>query len=131
MRYYVSHSIRGAKGVNATPMDMKNNCDRIIKVCKQISEALPNVDLYIPALHEDFVAIAFHDKYLTEQQVLKIDCKIVDNCDGVIVFSPDDDMMQGGRAVEYNHAIVTGKPAFIFGYVEEAISWLTHQIVRS
>lgn len=131
MRFYVSHSIRGAKGEAATPTDMKENCDRILKVCKTIRLVLPSVELYVPAEHEDFVYIAFRDKYLNEQQVLEIDCKIIDTCDGIIIYCPPDDPIQGGRLVEYRHAEKEYKPILIFQATEEAISWLTHQILRA
>lgn len=130
MRFYVSHSIRGAKGEAATPTDTKKNCDKIIQVCKIIQEALPSVDLYVPAEHEDFVSIVFYDGYLSEQQVLEIDCKIIDNCDGVIIYCPPDDPICGGRTIEREHAIATSKPVLIFQTSGEAISWLTQQIMR-
>lgn len=130
MRFYLSHSIRGRHGKNATPTQMKSNCNRIKDIADQIRWEIPSVELYVPAEHEDFVYIAFKDKYLTEHQVLKIDCKIIDRCDGVIVFSPEDDPMQGGRAVEYEHAVATSKPVVLFAEVEEAVSWLTHQIME-
>jgi len=130
MRYYLSHSIRGAKGEAATPTDMKKNCDKVIEVADVIRFALPSVELYVPAEHEDFVSIAFLDKYLTEQQVLEIDCKIIDICDGVIIYCPPDDPIQGGRKVEFDHAAMECKPILVFQEPVEAISWLTHQIVR-
>ena len=131
MRYYLSHSIRGKYGKNATPSQVKENCDRAIALADHIREAVPAAELYVPALHEDFVGIAYADKYLTEQQILEIDCKIIDKCDGVIIYCPPGDPMQGGRAVEYEHAIATSKPVVIFEEVEAAIDWLTHQIMRS
>ena len=131
MRYYLSHSIRGKHGVFATLDQMEANCDRVIVVANKIREALPSVDLYVPAEHEDFVHIAFTDGYLNEQQVLEIDCKIIDNCDGVIIFSPPDDKIQGGRAVERDHAIATNIPVMAFSHEREAIKWLTYEIMRS
>lgn len=130
MRYYLSHSIRGKYGKDATPTQMKENCDRIIGIANIIRSQL-DVDLYVPAEHEDFVYIAFKDKYLIENQILEIDCKIIDKCDGVIIFSPADDPMQGGRQVEYEHAVATGKPILLFACTHEAIDWLAHQIMRA
>ena len=130
IRFYLSHSIRGKYGKNATPTQMKENCDRVMGIADTIYEAILGVELYVPAEHEDFVCIALTDRYLTEQQVLEIDCKIIDMCDGVIVFSPPDDMMCGGRIIEYEHAKATNKPVLIFKTVSEAISWLTQQLLR-
>lgn len=131
MRHYLSHSIRGKYGKGATPTQMKENCDRILKIVETIHEALPDIKLYIPAEHEDFVYIAFKDGYLTEQQVLEIDCKIIDKCDGIIIFCPPDDPIQGGRLIEWEHAIATSKPMLVFQASGEAISWLTQQLLRA
>ena len=131
MRYYLSHSIQGKYGRDATPSQMKANCDRVLLVAAKIREALPSIELYVPAEHEDFVATAYRDKYLTIGQILEIDCKIIDTLDGVIVFTPLDDPIQGGRLVEYDHAIATNKPVVVFEYIWQAVEWLTHQIVRA
>lgn len=131
MRYYLSHSIQGKHGESATPTQMKKNCDRVIVVANRIRELLPSVDLYVPAEHEDFVGITYVDKYLTRDQILEIDCKIIDKCDGgVLVFAPLDDLIQGGRAVEREHAIATSKPVCVFDHTRQAIKWITHQIIR-
>lgn len=129
MRYYVSHSIRGAKKDKATPTDTQKNCDRILAVVWAIRNTMSSVELYVPAEHEDFVGIAFHDKYLNEQQILEIDCKIIDRCDGVIIYCPPDDPICGGRTIEYEHAMATRKPVLIFQASGEAVSWLTKQIM--
>ena len=131
MRYYLSHSIRGKYGKDATPSQMKENCDRVVLIAKFIRRTVPAAELYVPAEHEDFVSIAYRDKYLTEQQILEIDCKIIDNCDGVIVFCPPDDPINGGRKVEYDHAVATNKPVLIFEASGQAVSWLTKQLLRA
>lgn len=131
IRFYLSHSIRGAKGATATPLQMEANCNKVLLVAAEIQRAVPMVDLYVPADHEDFVYVAFKDKYLTEQQILEIDCKIIDTRDGIIVYCPPDDPMCGGRTIEYEHALATGKPVLVFQAPGEAISWLTNQIMRA
>jgi len=131
MRFYLSHSIRGKYGKDATPTQMKENCDKIIQICKLIKKILPPVDLYVPAEHEDFVGIAYKEKYLTEQQILAIDCKIIDRCDGILIYCPPDDPIQGGRQIEYDHAVATNKPVCVFSEVIQAVVWLTYQITRA
>lgn len=130
MKFYLSHSIRGAKKDKATPLDMKKNCDRVILVANYIRRIVPEAELYVPAEHEDFVGIAFHDKYLNEHQVLEIDCKIIDRCDGVIIFCPPNDPICGGRTIEYEHAIATSKPVLIFDHAIQATHWLAHKILE-
>jgi len=134
MRIYLSHSIRGIKGTAATQTDMKENCDRIKGVADAIRHTLhrADVEIYVPAEHEDFVGIAFRDKYLVEREILEIDCKIIgETCDVVIVNVPDGDELQGGRLVEYNYAVANNIPVLVFSEVLQAIEFITHQILRA
>lgn len=111
---------------------MQANCDAIITLVKQLREAVPAADFYVPAEHEDFVQRAYHSGYLTEKQILDIDCQIIsDTCDAVIVYVPEGDTLQGGRKVEHDYAIKHSIPIFIFTRVEEAISWIIHLILRA
>ena len=59
MRAYLSHSIRGPKGKDATNTEMQENCNRAILVGKFIRIQIPSLDLYIPAEHEDFIGRAY------------------------------------------------------------------------
>lgn len=74
--------------------------------------------------------IANEDGLLSIDQILEIDCKIIDNCEGVIVYVPEGDELQGGRLVEYNHAVSTGKPVCVFSEVEQIITYLTSYMLR-
>jgi len=115
MKIYVSHSIRGTKGVDATEKDMQQNCERIKVVVKQLRKEFPTIEFYVPAESEPFVNNAHKKKYLTEKQILDVDCSIIDECDMVIIYMPpDDNILQGGRLVEYNHCRKTNKPVFSF-----------------
>ena len=127
MKVYISHSIRGKQGKNATHTQMQENCDAVIVVAKQLRKALPHIDFYVPAEHEDFVQFAYDIGYLVEEEILEIDCLIIDGCDAVIVLVPDGDEIQGGRKIEYDHAVDSATPVVVFRLVGEAIEWLTHQ----
>jgi nucleoside 2-deoxyribosyltransferase len=127
MRVYCSHSIQGKYGINATLAQMKENCDVAIALADQLRAALPDIEFYVPAEHEDFVGLAYRHGYLTIEQILDVDCKIIDTCDAVIVFVPDGDELQGGREVEYNHAIFQTIPVITYRQASEAIEWLAHQ----
>ena len=129
MRFYLSHSIRGKYGKGATQAQMKENCDKAIRIANEIRKTFPQIDVYVPSEHEDFVGIAYRDKYLTEKQILEIDCKIIDGCEGIIIYAPHDDPMQGGREVEYRHAALKGIPTVLFTEVSEAICWLTSYLL--
>ena len=130
MRAYLSHSIRGKYGNDATALQMKVNCDAIKIIGEQIRKAISRLDLYIPAEHEDFVLIAYQKHFITEKQILDVDCIIIDNCDAVIICVPDGDKLQGGRLIEYNHAVRTKKPVYIFSEIECAIGYLTKLILQ-
>lgn len=127
MRVYCSHSIRGKFGINATPTQMKENCNAMIELANQLRTALPNIEFYVPAEHEDFVQLAFDLDYLDEAEILEIDCLIIDHCDVVIVLVPDGDELQGGRKIEYDHAVGKAIPVVVYQLVGEAIEWLAHQ----
>jgi len=120
IRVYVSHSIRGPAGANASPKQMQFNCDRIQLLVKKLREIYPGVDFYLPAEHEDFVQRAYNAGFLVEKEILAVDCGIVENCDLVIIFLPPGDCtLQGGRLVEYQHAVKCNIPVIKFGRLNE------------
>ena len=131
MRFYLSHSIRGKYGKDATHVQMKENCQKAISIANTIRRAIPSIELYVPAEHEDFVGLAYHHGYLTEKQLLEIDCFIINGCEGVITHIPEGDELQGGRLVEYNHAVKQNKPVCLFADVEQVIEYLTRYVMRS
>lgn len=123
LRVYLSHSIRGMKGSDATIEDMNENCERIKLVAMTLRHELgPNVEIYVPAEHERFVQIAFVCKMLSEEQILEIDCKIIDSLDMLIcnVEESKGDKLQGGREIEVFHAAKSKKPCFVFNRCHEA-----------
>lgn len=130
MKFYLSHSIRGKYGKDATNAQMKANCDKAILIANMIRNALPSIEVYVPAEHEDFVLTAHQKHYITEEQILDVDCTIIDGCDGVIIYVPKDDRLQGGRLVEYDYAKVHGKKVFVFDNVETVINLLAEYILR-
>lgn len=130
MRFYLSHSIRGKYGKDATFAQMKANCDKAILIANLIRNALPSIEIYCPAEHEDFVSIAYHKHYLTEEQLLKVDCEIIAGCEGVIIYVPEGDELQGGRKVEHNYALLHNKPAWEFNCIETIINRLAEYVLR-
>lgn len=132
MRFYISHSIRGFAGKDATASQMQANCDTVKAIAEQFRKVFPAVDFYVPAESEPFVQRAFDMGYLTEKQMLDVDCRIIsDTCDAVIIYVPEGDTLQGGRLIEFNYAKFNRIPTFLFKNVEEAISWITHFIIKS
>ena len=125
MKSYLSHAIRGRAGNKCPAQQLKENLKRAIEIANQIREACPWLDLYVPAEHEDFVRKAFDKKYITEKQILDVDCDILDECDNIIIFIPEGDELQGGRLVEHDHAIDNCMPLGTFSQVDDAVEFLT------
>ncbi len=124
MKYYFSHAITGKVGMGASHDIQAKNCVEAIRVANILRGQFPKLELYVPAENEDFVQIALDSGHLPVKAVLDIDCKIINNCDGVIVYVPDDDELQGGRKIEYDHAVATNKPVCIFHTTEEAANYI-------
>ena len=125
MRVYMSHSIRGKLGNAATPASLQENCLAAIETGEEIRKACPWANIYIPAEHEDFVQKAYDKKYMTEKQILEIDCDIIAECDILIVYVPAGDELQGGRKVEHDFAVNECMLLGTFAYPDDIIDWLT------
>lgn len=115
---YFSHSIRGSKGNAATDEDMEQNCLLVREVAKELRSHLPQLDIYVPAEHEDFVHIAWKQKMLSEEQILKVDCEIVARKDLLLVLVKDG-WRGGGIGVEINKAIECDIPIFYVEVVDD------------
>jgi len=131
MKVYLSHPIRGSKGNNATNIEMQKNCDAALALGNVLKAKFPNLDFYVPASSEPFVRLAYEHNYLTIQDILKIDCMIIDTCDMVIVYTPEGGELCGGCDMEYDHAIENDIPVCIFRTIAEIESWLTCMLVGS
>ena len=124
MKFYLSHAIRGKAGPDASHDVQAKNCTDAIRVANIIRCQFPKLVLYVPAENETFVQIAYDSGHLSEKQILDIDCKIIDNVDGVLVYAPENDELQGGRKIEHDHAVATNKLVCIFHKVEEAANYI-------
>ena len=112
VKVYVSHCIRGRKGLKATNADMKRNNDLAIIFGKALRRKWPGTNFYVPGDHDEFIIIAFRDKYLTEKQILDVDCKIVSTCNFILAYSPDGYLSRGMK-VEIEHANEAGIPVIV------------------
>lgn len=131
MRIYLSHSIQGKAGSNVSDDAMRKNCLDAMIVAEKLRELFPEkLEIYVPAENETFVSFAYKMGFMTVEQILEVDCKIIDCLDAVIVYDPEDDL-QGGRLVEYKHACATNKPVHVFATIESVTGWLTQQFLRA
>lgn len=132
IRIYVAHPIRGAKGVDATREDMEANNAKAVEFGERLQAAFPNVDFYVPAIHDEFVLIAYQEKYLSEAQILNVDCRIIDDRHAVLNFIPDQ-YISGGMLTENLHAQSTGKPTMMatnFQQGKVAVEGFLRRVVR-
>jgi hypothetical protein len=77
-------------------------------------------ELYVPAEHEAFVNRAYRNKMLTVEQILHIDCQIIeyDFSDLLLVYAPFGRPVEGCR-IELDHAVDCQIHALVFeGLIE-------------
>lgn len=130
MKFYFSHAIRGKAGPDASHDVQATNCAEAIRVANILRAMFRKIVFYVPAENETFVQIAYDSGRLSETEILDVDCRIIDECDGVLIYKPENDELQGGRKIEYEHAIATHKPVVIFNNVHQAADWIYAQYGR-
>lgn len=128
MRVYLSHSIRGIKGLKATKKDMEKNCRQAIRFTEELTKEFP-IDFYVPGGSEVFVQRAFDKQFLSIDQILEIDCDIIDDCEVVIFYIPDGHI-SGGMQVEAYHAQLANKGIIIAGDFQIATKLLNAYLER-
>lgn len=126
IKVYMSHSIRGKMGNNATKEYMDINNKKAIAFGETLSEEFPNISFHIPGAYEDFVGPAYRKGYLSEKQVLDIDCDIISNGSFIVVFSPDD-FISKGMKVEIDYALKHNIP--VISAIDGAPAEYLHRII--
>lgn len=109
IRVYISHSIRGKMGNDATKEYMDINNKKAIAFGETLSEEFPNISFHIPGAYEDFVGPAYRKGHLSEKQILDIDCDIISRSNFIVVFAPDD-FISKGMKVEVDYATLHNIP---------------------
>ena len=113
LRVYLSHCIRGPKGENAPHKEIQQNIKKFKKVGQELQsyffdwekmEGFPKIDLYVPAEHDEFVMIAYSKGFITETEILDVDCTIIDTCDLLISWGFPKDTGSNGMKIECEHA---------------------------
>ena len=112
IRTYVTHSIRGKFGKDATLEQMEANNQKAIEFGITLREEFPMIDFYIPGDHDEFVTISYTKGYLNEKTILEIDCDIVLKCNFLTVFSPDDYISKGMK-IEIDYAVDNNIPVIL------------------
>jgi hypothetical protein len=121
IKAYMSHPIRGALKDKATQHDMECNCNAALILAEQIRLYMAtnyrevDFELYVPAEHEAFVNRSYRYGMLTVQQILHIDCKIIeeDYNDALLIYAPFGPPVEGCYT-EWVHARKCDIPVLIF-----------------
>lgn len=109
IKVYVSHSIRGKKGIKATKEDMRHNNTLAIVFGQALRRKFSKTEFYVPGDHDEFVLLAYLKKYINVKQMLEIDCDIVSSCNLLLNYSPDG-YISRGMTVENDYAALHGIP---------------------
>jgi hypothetical protein len=95
MRAYLSHPIRGKHGVDATSEDIACNNKVAMEFAAVVRKTFPNLDLYVPAEHDEFVSEAYSLGDITEDGILNADVQLIARRDLLIVFLPEGHLSRG------------------------------------
>jgi hypothetical protein len=129
IRAYISHSIRGKFRNKATKEQERTNCERAIKFGNLMREEFSNIDFYIPGEHIELDLVLRDNGYITTKQLLDVDCKIIDMCNFIVVYSPDD-YIGIGMKIEIDHATLHSIPIIssIDGTYDEYIQKIIYAV---
>jgi len=119
-RVYLSHPIRGRLGLDADEKTILENCNKAIVAGTIISCCVPEIDLYIPAQHDEFIQIAYDKGFLTETEILDVDCTIISKCDLLLVYDWQG-YVSRGMMREMEYARKHGIPIVTFSDVTDAV----------
>ena len=108
---YMSHHIRGPEGDKATAETRMANKAKAKKVARTLRQNFP-IEVYCPGDNDEWAEIGYSEGIITVDQILDIDCKIIDARDCMIMYHQYD-KMGGGMVRELDHCIKTGKPYMI------------------
>ncbi len=111
-RAYISHSIRGKLGTNATPESMAENNRLAHESAVAMRCILPEVHLYVPGEHDEAINLLYQDGRLKEEDILWADCEIVRNCAFLIAWTPDG-FISTGMGIEIEFAKSINIPVFV------------------
>lgn len=131
MKLYLSHPIRGKAGDKATAEDIRKNNEAAIVVANYIrNEITASIDIHVPAEMEAFVDLAYRMEILDVDDILAVDCKIIEGCDAVLIYAPFGSVVSGCK-VELEHALRCHKPVFIFEDAHGAVEMIAQFVLRS
>jgi len=114
-------------GKDATHETMVENNRKAVAFVAELKIAFPNIEFYCPGEHDEFVINAYEMGYVTETQILDVDCKILDSRNLLLNYIPDRYISNGMWRENY-HAQLQGIPILMATCVPEAIDILQRQL---
>jgi len=113
VKAYLSHPIRGKNGDKATKGEMEANRQEAMAVAEELEKAIPYLDLYVPARHDEFPSILWELEKIDVNDILDVDCEILSRRDVMIIYCPDGKPSKGMmKEIEYAQS-VAGIPTLI------------------
>lgn len=125
---YFSHPIQGAKGSACPLEEMALNNDLAALVGGMLAQACPALDLYIPAVHDEFVIESYLRGNIPTEEILEIDKIILARRNIMIAFCYKG-VLSNGMRIEIAHAETLGIPIFMFSTITQ-IPDLVERIVN-
>lgn len=120
IRAYMSHPIRGKLGNKVTHRDITMNCSKAICIGTILEICISDLEMYIPAKHDEFVTKAYRKNYINEHQILDIDCDIIGERDLLIVYNWQN-FLSNGMVTEINYAKEHSIPIYSFMELNERV----------
>jgi hypothetical protein len=120
IRAYISHPIRGKLGDDATDESMATNNTIAKAAGKEIRDALPDLQLYIPAEHDDFLLLHGVIPVNMVEELLALDCAIVHDCDMMLIYDHEFHLGHGMQR-EYDYAMANNIPIVVFNEVNDEV----------
>lgn len=104
LRAYFSHPIRGTKGAASTDADIQENIGRATRVVADLRQKFgKGVQIYFPGEQDEFVITAYNKEYITENQILDVDCEIISKRDCLLIWTWEEEI-SGGMQIEFDFA---------------------------
>ncbi len=117
-RAYVSHSIRGKLGINATPESMAENNVKAHEAAVLMRCVIPEIHFYVPGEHDEVISLLYQDGRLKEGDILWADCEIIRQTCDILIAWASDGFISTGMRIEIKFARDHDIPVFIIEDVE-------------
>ncbi|KKK98171.1 hypothetical protein LCGC14_2645410 [marine sediment metagenome] len=113
IRAYLSHPIRGILGDDATNESMNINNDQAKVTGNLIRAGIPDLQVYIPAEHDDFLLKNGVTPVNMVEELLALDCAIAHDCDLILIYDHQFKLGHGMQR-EYDYALANNIPMVVF-----------------